>query len=292
MILEKESEIRVLRAFYDEPFDYFSVAEISEKAKISRNWSYKVIDKFEKSGILMTFGKKYKLNFSNVFCKRLKLLFDSDYLNSLNDDVKRDVFNMANKMLFEINPQSIVLVGSAAVQKMKKGSDIDFLVIGENREKVPMFVNSNIVLLSYREFKERYAKGDDFVISALVFGKIIHDDTTFIKFFESPLPIFSEELIQEKIRYCEKLEDRVYALLRTDVDEARNELLYLALQAARIILLRNRIIPKTKHDIAPRVSEFDSELAKIIRKLLREEKVKTDEVLDYTKRCMQTARSV
>ena len=292
MILEKESEIRVMRTFCDEPFDYFSVAEISQKANISRNWIYKVIDKFEKSGILMTCGKKYKLNFSNVFCKRLKLLFDSDYLNSLNEDVKRDVFNMANKMLFEINPQSIVLVGSAAAQKMKKGSDIDFIVIGGNREKVPMFVNSNIILLSCSEFKERYAKGDDFVISALVFGKIIHDDTTFIKFFESPLPIFSEELIQEKIKYCEKLEERVYALLKTDVDEARNELLYLALQAARIILLRNRIIPKTKHDIAPQVYEFDRELAKIIRKLLREEKIKTEDVLDYTKRCVQTARSV
>ncbi len=293
MIIEKESEIKVLRNFYDRPFYYFSIAKISERTKISRTWIYRVLKKFENFGILIESGKKYKLDFSNIFCKRLKLFFDSDYLNSLSKDVKRDVFNIANKIVFEMNPESIVLVGSAALQKMRRDSDIDFLVIGKNgREKIPQFENINVILLSEREFEVQYMKGDDFVVSALAFGKIIHDNGAFIKFFENPLPIFSQELIQEKIKYCEKVEERIYALLRLDATGARNELLYLALQVARIILLKNRIIPETKYDIASQVRVFDRDIAKIIKDLLemKKTKIKTEEMLDYTKKCMSVIK--
>ena len=42
MIIEKESEIKVLRNFYNSPFDYFSVAEISKRTNISRNWIFPI----------------------------------------------------------------------------------------------------------------------------------------------------------------------------------------------------------------------------------------------------------
>lgn len=286
MILEKESEVKVLRTFYGEPFDYFSIAEIGKKADISRNWIYRIISKFEKSGILAKSGKKYKMDFSRLFCKRTKLLFDADYLDSLGNAIKEDVFGISNKLLFEVKPTSIVLVGSVAAQKMKKTSDIDFLVIGEEREKIPVFDNVNIVLLSEKELEERYIKGDDFVISAMAFGKIIYDMEFFIKFFERPLPIFSQELIQEKIKYCEMLEERIYALLKADESKAKNELLYLAIQSARIILLKNNIIPKTKHDIALQIEAYNKELANIIQRLLKAKEMTIEEMLQISRQCM------
>ena len=42
----------------------------------------------------------------------------------------------------------------------------------------------------------------------------------FINFFEHLLPIFSQECIQEKIKYCEELKERIYTLLRTDEKKA------------------------------------------------------------------------
>lgn len=286
MILEKESEIKALKAFYNEPFDYFSVAEISRKAKISRNWIYRIIGKFEKYGILAKSGKKYKMDFSSLFCKRAKLLFDADYLDSLSGAIKEDVFGISNRMLFEAKPKSIILVGSVAAQKMKKGSDIDFLVIGEDRERIPAFGNANIVMLSEKELEERYMKGDDFVISALAFGKIIYDREFFIKFLGRPLPAFSQELIQEKIKYCEMLEERIYSLLKTDEPKAKGELLYLAIQAARIILLKNNVIPKTKHDIASQTEIYNKELADIIARLMGAKKMTAEEMLQFSRRCM------
>lgn len=285
MIIEKESDIRVLRNFCNSPFDYFSIAEISGRTGISRNWIYTVINKFEKNLILSKSGKKYKLDFSNIFCKKLKLLLDSEY--AILSPKKERIMNIANKTLFEISPKSIVLVGSVAVQKMKEKSDIDFLVIGEDKEKIPYFENANIVMLSEKEFEEKYAKGDDFVVSALVFGKIIHDTGFFIRFLENPLPIFSQGLIQEKIKYCEILEERVYSLLKTDERQAKEELFYLALQAARIILLKNGIVPRTKHDIAAQVSGFDKEMEKIIKKLMEQKKISKEKMLDYIKKCMR-----
>ena len=269
MIIEKESEIKVLRNFYENPFNYFSIAEISEKIKISRNWIYKIINKFEKFKILEKAGKKYKMDFSDPFCKKLKLLFDSEYLICLDKKIKRKVLSIANKIIFELNPKSIVLVGSVALGKQKKESDIDLLVIGK-KKNIPHFENCNIVLLNEKELREKYLKGDDFIISALLFGKVIYDANMFIKFYENPLPIFSQEIIQEKIKYCEKLQERIYILLRTDEKEAKKELIYLALQTARIILLKNKIAPKTKHDIAEQVNQFNKKMARIIKELLGE----------------------
>ncbi len=289
MILEKESEIKILRNFNNNPFSYFSIAEISKRIGISRNWVYKIIAKFEENNILSELGKKYKLDFSNLFCKKLKILFDSEYLICLNQKLRDNVFNIANKIIFELNPKSIVLVGSVALNKQKKESDTDFLVIGENK-KIPFFKNCNLILFNEEELKEKYLKGDDFVISALLFGKIIYDNGVFIKSFESPLPIFSQEIIQEKIRYCERLEERIYVLLKTDEKKAKEELLYLALQVARIILLKNRIVPQTKYDIAGRVNQFDKKIAKIIRELLKSKKIGKERMLEYIKLCMGVIR--
>lgn len=289
MVVEKESEIKVLRNFYENPFDYFSIAEISRRISLSRNWTYKVMEKFEKEGILAVSGKKYRLDFGELFCKRLKLLFDSEYLNSLNPELKDAVFNTTNKLIFEINPKSIILVGSVAMNKQRKESDIDFLVIGENKE-IPYFENCNIVLATPNELQERYLKGDDFIISALSFGKVVYDNNFFIKLYEKPLPIFSEEIIQEKIRYCERLKERVYTLLKTDEKKAGEELAYLALQAARIILLRKKIMPKTKYDIARQVKQFNPELAKIVEELVENKKLRKERLLEYIKICMGVIR--
>lgn len=284
MMIEKESELKVLRNFYDHLFDYFSIIEINQKTGLSRNWIYQIINRWEKFGILDKSGKKYKLNFANLFCQKLKLLFDAEYLNGLEPKLKNHILNMANKIIFEIKPQSLILVGSTALGRQKKESDLDFLAIGSNKA-IPQLENCNIIVLDETEFKERYAKGDDFILSALLFGKIIFDNNIFINFLKSHLPIFSEELVQEKIKYCEKLKERIYTLLKTDEKKAKEELIYLALQTARIILLKNKIIPKTKYDLAEQIYHFEKNLSKIIKELLQKEKINKEKILDDMKIC-------
>jgi len=289
MIIEKESEVRVLRRLCESPFEYFSVAAVSEKAGISRNWAYRIIGKFEKSGILERSGSKVKLDFSNLFCRRLKLLFDSEYLLSLDSDTKSRISGISDRIVFEMKPESIVLVGSAASGKQRKESDLDFLVIGDIK-RIPHFENCNMVPLSVQEAKEKYMKGDDFMISALLFGKVVHDSGVFMRLFESPLPAFSAESVQEKIRYCEALVERIYSLLKSDERQAEKELLYLALQTARIVLLKRRAAPKTKYDISGQVKPFNKELAGIIEELLKGRRLAKEKIIAYTKACMGVVR--
>jgi len=93
--------------------------------------------------------------------------------------------------------------------------------------------------------------------------------------------------IQEKIKYCEKLEERIYTLLKTDQEKAQEELLYLALQTARIILLKNRVVPKTKYEIGEQVTPFDKKLAETIENLLKKKELTEEKMLEYVGLCIE-----
>lgn len=286
MIIKTETELNVARIFCNEPFSYFSISELVDKAGISRTWAYRVLGKFRRFDMLLENRKSYKFDFSNIICKRLKLFFDSEFITSLS--LKERIINIADRIIYECKPVSIILVGSVAVEKERKTSDIDFLIISSKKSKkeVPLVKeNVNMILMNIDEFEKRYFKGDDFIISSLSFGRIIYDREYFIGFYQKPLPAFSDEIIQEKLDYCRKLRDRVYALLRSDVDSARKELLNLLLQCARVILLKNRVIPPTKHEVADAVKEYNKELAEVLGHLMRDEKIGKKKMVEYLRVC-------
>lgn len=294
MIVETESDLNVLRAFCNRPFEYFSIYELSKEARISISWAYKIIHKLEHYGIVEKFGKKFKLDFSSLFCKRLKLILDSEYLVAVDLRMQNAISKATSKIEYELKPESIVLVGSVAASRQTQKSDLDFLVIADSDQKITFQIeNCNLVILSKDEFKNKYLKGDDFVVSSLSFGRVVFDEGLFMKFFENSLPIFSQEVIQEKLKYCETLEGRVYSLLKIgDIEKAREELVYLLLQAARIILLRNRIIPRTKLDIPGQVKPHNKELASILDSLLKKDKKmsKAGDLLRYAETSMKAVR--
>ena len=58
---------------------------------------------------------------------------------------------------------------------------------------------------------------------------------------------------------CEKLRDRAYNLLRVETEKAREEVLNLALQCARVILLKKGTIPGVKREVVEVVEQIKSE---------------------------------
>ncbi len=283
MIIKTEAELNVARTFCNEPFHYFTISELVKKAGISRTWAYKVLDKFKKFNMLIEDRKSYKFDFSNIICKRLKLFFDSEFI--MSSKLKDKIVNITEGLIYECKPASVVLVGSVAVGKEKETSDIDFLVISNKREVPLLKENVNIILMNKSEFEKKYFKGDDFIVSSLSFGKIIYDEEYFIRFYEKPLPVFSSEIIQEKIDYCRNLRNRIVHLARSDMDLAKEELLNLALQCARIILLRNKVIPPTKHEIASVVRKYNKNIAKVLNDLMKDKKVSKEKMLEYLRVC-------
>jgi len=283
MIIKTEAELNVARTFCNEPFRYLSISELVKKAGISRTWTYKVLDKFKRFNMLIEDRKSYKFDFSNIICKRLKLFFDSEFI--MSSKLGDKIVNVAERIIYECKPISVVLIGSVAVGKEKETSDMDFLVISSKRDVPLLKENVNVILMNKSEFEKKYLKGDDFIISSLSFGKIIYDEEYFIRFYEKPLPIFSNEVIQEKIDYCRNLRNRIVHLARSDMDLAKEELLNLALQCARIILLRNRIIPPTKHEIANVVGKYNKNIAKVLDELMKEKRISKEKMIEYLRIC-------
>jgi len=181
------------------------------------------------------------------------------------------------------SPECVVLVGSVALGRHVEERDVDYLVIS-SRKEVPLTGNVNIVVLDRKEFERKFIAGDDFIVSALAYGKVIHDREYFTGFYAKPLPAFSTEVVQEKIEMCEKLRDRVYNLVRVDEERAKEELLNLGLQCARVILLRKGVIPGVKRDIPEQVRSENKELAEIIKRLMSR-KPGRREMLEYLKFC-------
>ncbi len=255
-----------------------------EKPKFQEHGLTRFLNKFKKFNMLIEDRKSYRFNFSSIICKRLKLFFDSEFI--MFSKLKDKIVNIAERIIYECKPVSLVLIGSVAVRKEKEASDIDFLVIS-NKKEVPLLKeNVNIILMKKSEFEKKYLKGDDFIVSSLSFGKIIYDKEYLIKFYEKSLPVFSSEVIQEKIDYCKRLRNRIVHLARSDMNLAREELLNLALQCARIILLRSRIIPPTKHEIVSIVRKYDKSIAKVLDGLMRDKKIsreKCSNILEYVR---------
>jgi len=283
MIINTEAELSVARTFCNEPFRYFSVSEASRKAGISRTWTYRILDKFIKFNMVIEDRKTYRFDFSNIVCKKLKLFFDSEFV--VSSKLGKKILSVADRIIYECKPVSVVLVGSVAAGKERKTSDIDFLVISDKKEVPLLRENVNIILMNRNEFEKKYLRGDDFIVASLSFGRIIYDKEYFIKLYEKPLPAFSNEVIQQKIDYCRKLRERIVHLIRSDTDSAREEMLNLALQCARIILLKKKILPPTKHEIASAVKNHDKDIAKLLDNLMKNGRIDKKRIIEYLRIC-------
>jgi predicted nucleotidyltransferase len=276
MITGSKAEIAVLRVFCAEPFRYFSVQELAKRVKI--------LEELGRNEMLLKERKVYRLNYSNILCKRLKLLFDSEFVLSL--DIGKRILRMVERIVYECSPDSVVLVGSAAVGKHVGESDVDFLVIASKKE-VPLLDNVNVVVMNRRELERKFMKGDDFIVSALSRGRVVYDKEDFINFYTKPLPVFSSEVIREKIETCEKLRDRAYNLLRVNAEKGSEEVLNLAIQCARVIPLKKGVIPGVKREIVKQIKSENKRLSEIIENLMNGEKVEKGEVVDYLRFCSE-----
>lgn len=276
-MINSESEIKILRLFCENSFSSFSVQEISKAACLSRNWVYRNIEKFKKDGLLMEKDKRYRLNFTNLFNQKMKIFFDYEFIFSIENELQERVLEIYEKIKFELKSfESLILVGSVSMLKQTKKSDVDFLLI-EPKGEIPYFENCNIISLSKEEFEKKYLAGDDFVVSCLYYGKIIHDKGFYLEFLAKPLPVFTEESAQQKLSQIEKQKKRIYSLLEIDdIEQATKELRNLLNQKARLILIKNQIIPKSKQEIPGQIRKINPELAKLFAKA----KFKKNEIIE------------
>jgi len=132
--------IKVLELFFDNPMEEFHERKVMRISQISKGSANKILRQLAKLDFFVRKERGrmvfYKLNMKNATVKQFKILFNVWKLKSLVDEIKQ-------------KSKKIVLFGSCAEGIDVKESDIDILVITEEK----IFVKESIS--NFNEKSER-----------------------------------------------------------------------------------------------------------------------------------------
>lgn len=145
LFLTKE-ELKVLELFRENIFQECTIREIQKKlGKNSYNWVFRTIKKQSKSGIL-SLEKKGNTSlcsvnlYNNLTLDYLSIIEKKKIFENKKLPIK-NIKSLINSM--DVSYFSFIITGSYAKGKAKKSSDLDVVVILENKDDVRR--NSNIL---------------------------------------------------------------------------------------------------------------------------------------------------
>lgn len=169
----------------------------------------------------------------------------------------------------------VILIGSYAHGATTWRSDVDLLVLHRNarRPKLKVPFGVHLHLEDVDKFRRRLAQGDDYAISALRFGKLLHDRLHVWESLRQEADRAKWPDWRDKISRAERrirLGDRLLAT--GDIDAATEEYLLGATQISRAILLRLGIYPLSRLELSKQLRAVGQKsLAADIQRLIEGE---------------------
>lgn len=169
----------------------------------------------------------------------------------------------------------VVLIGSYAHGATTWRSDVDLLVLLKDirrpKLKVPFGVHLHFEDID--KFRHRLAEGDDYVIGALKFGKVLHDRLNLWESLREQVNTARWPDWRHKISQAERRIRLGDKLLGTgDLDAATEEYLLSATQISRAMLLRHGIYPLSRMELPKQLLALgQSDLAADIQRLIEGE---------------------
>lgn len=270
MIIEQNSELKVLRLLAGRWFNTFSVYEIAKEAKLTPPTAYKAVEKLLAKHALIKEQKRIRVDLTFLFSYRFKLLYDAERLLLLPPGVQekaREILRIF-QYHYQENLLSFLIFGSMAAGEYTPASDLDILVVVKEKkvmdyrkEGLLNFGEINLIEKDKAEFEREYLLGHDLILASLMKGIVLHDRSFLPFFFAKALPLPSEEIIQQKMVHLEKLKQRAFILLREkDAEEALSYFRRFLLEKARFLLLQKGIIPCSKKEIWEKIKKINKEL--------------------------------
>ena len=186
----KTGQSKILRIFYEDKKARFHLRDIARRTKLYPNSATRFLNQLEKEGILTSqkdgnlkkYGIKKSGKLSNIFAS-----FDIERLNKLPSARKRAINYFLDKL--QKKPIIVLLFGSTAKESFRKDSDIDLLLIVNNKidvDKAKDYVDAQIGIkincfqITYNEFlTEIKLKEDKVIQSALNAGYPIFNQMLF-----------------------------------------------------------------------------------------------------------------
>jgi DNA-binding transcriptional ArsR family regulator len=212
------------------------------KAKISVRTFYKHLKELLEAGVVQEFGNRYRISLELAYVFRYKKWRDLDVLYDREETVRNAVLNIRSDAL-SLDGDNILclwLVGSAARGEMKKESDLDFLaIVRSHSDYEPKEGSFKVqwVTMKRTEFTQKLREGDEFAVSALRQGLIIHDKGVAQKLYLSPINKPSDSSLRERESVVERFRKKLFEHLEfEEFEEAEKVLCSLTEIALRSIL--------------------------------------------------------
>lgn len=226
-----------------------------KKAGIGTTTFYRVVRPLMERGIIVQQGHSYFLPLSEWYNYRFKLWHDAERLYQLSHKDRHDVLDILQHARQSLGQSlsCLFLVGSAAHNTLMSTSDFDFLaVVSESTLYHPTATRDvNFVTITEREFQERYAGRDGFILSALQYGLLLFDrdfsqtyyaTTTSVHPLDSKRHETEESMEHQRKRFFSAIEN-------DDLERAAALLQAVAVSLTRLILQTLGELPAGKPDL-------------------------------------------
>lgn len=273
MILNQNSELKVIQVLTKNWFREFSAYQLAKAAKITPPMAYKAIKNLNKHQIITQTDSKVKINFQTHFAYQFKLLQDAEKFSLLPKDIQQKVDHIYQvlKSEYQTHLLSFLIFGSVASNETNEKSDLDLLAIVTEKKEIDYRKKGlfdlgkiNLIEKTPSEWEKDFLMGHDLVLNVLINGIIIHDNGILRNFFQKPLPKISEEVIVQKKEHLNILKDRILLLLKDqDYHSLEDIFKQYILEKARIILLQDHLIPSSKKDILAKIKDLDPDIYKL-----------------------------
>lgn len=180
----KTTDMKVLEYFFENPYKEVYLRDLAKKIHVSVFAAKKSLDKLVKEGILLERreGKlRYiKANVENPFFKHLKIAFNIKKIldSGILEYLKKNIHPLL----------CIVLFGSVAKGEDDEKSDIDLLVIGN--EKNNLFLSKfekrlnkeiNLIIMKWHEWRKKAEKDKAFYLDVISYGIPLYGDLPVIE---------------------------------------------------------------------------------------------------------------
>lgn len=275
MILNHNTELRVMQTLSKYWYKEFSAYELANAAKITAPMAYKSINTLLKYNLLTKKEAKVKINFNTHYAYQFKLLCDAEKVALLPEETQQKIAHIQRVLHSEYQQQLLALLifGSVASGETTPQSDVDVLALVTEKKdfdyKKRGLLNLgkiNLIEKNKQEWEKDYLLAHDLVLNALMNGIILYDQGLIKYFLQKPLPEPSSEVIMQKKERLDLLKDRLLLLLKDqDYQRLEEEFRQYLIEKARIILLQVGLIPSSKKNILTRIKNIHPEIYKLYR---------------------------
>jgi predicted nucleotidyltransferase len=187
-IIGSKNKEKIVQIFVEFPNRDFTLTELSNKCNISKSGTKEILDVLVEKGFITRSNMSYKLNLNNLIAIHLKKIIDrNEIIKNISKSVKKD---------FSAFRVHILLIGSVSRSEEKKESDIDFLIICEDKDLLKIRSKASevsdklselysrdieIIVLEKNELNKLEKRKDPFYINIIAAHQTIKDDLKVFK---------------------------------------------------------------------------------------------------------------